>query len=92
MTKKRQNLIVLVIVGFIAALVSIVISGAIFGTPQSHPIKVPVVEPISPTFPDVQHDSNYTTFLNSNALDPTQLIQIGNSNNSTPFQGGSTSF
>jgi hypothetical protein len=90
MTKKRQNLVVLIVVGLIAAMISVVVSGAIFGTPQSRPIKVPVVEPISSTFPDVQHDTNYTSFLNAKALDPTQLIQIGNSNNSAPFQGGSS--
>lgn len=92
MSKKRQNIVILVIVGLIAAMVSIVISGAIFGTPQNNPIKVPVVDPISPSFPDVQHDSNYTSFLNNKALDPTQLIQIGNNQNTAPFQGGSASF
>ncbi len=92
MTKKRQNMIVIIFVALIAAMISIVVSGAIFGTPQSRPIKVPVVDKISPTFPDVQHDSTYTSFLNTNALDPTQLIQIGNSNNQSPFQGGGTSF
>jgi hypothetical protein len=92
MTKKRQDLIVIVIVGLIAALISIVVSGAIFGTSKSRPIKVPVVDKISPTFPDVEHDSNYTSFLNNKALDPTQLIQIGNNQNTAPFQGGGTSF
>lgn len=90
MTKKKQNLVVLAIVAFIAAIISIAVSGAVFGTPQSRPIKVPVVDNISPTFPDVQHDSTYTSFLNNKALDPTQLIQIGNSSNTTPFQGGSS--
>lgn len=92
MTKKRQNLVILIVVGLIAAMISIVISGAIFGTPDRNPIKVPVVDKISPTFPDVQHDSAYTSFLNDKALDPTQLIQIGNSNNTAPFQGGGNQF
>lgn len=93
MTKKRQNLIILMVVGIIAALISIVISGAIFGSSKNNPIKVPVVDPISSSFPDVQHDSSYTSFLNNKALDPTQLIQIGNNKNNAPFQGGgNTSF
>lgn len=92
MTKKRQNLIILVAAGLIAAIVSILVSGAIFGSPKSKPIKIPVVNKISPTFPDVQHDSNYTSFLNSKALDPAQLIQIGNNKNTAPFQGGDSSF
>lgn len=86
MTKKRQNQVVILMVAFIAAIISIIISNAIFGTSASHRIKVPVVDKISPTFPDVQHDSDYTSFFNNNALDPTQLIQIGNNNNTAPFQ------
>ena len=92
MTKKRQNLVILIIVGLIAAMISIVVSGTIFGSPQRTPIKIPIVDKISPTFPDVQHDSNYTSFLNNKAIDPTQLIQIGNNQNTNPFQGGGSSF
>lgn len=85
---KRQSLIVLSCVAVIAAIIAVVVSNAVFGTPQSKPIKVPVVSPINSSFPDIQHDPNYTSFLNSQALDPTQLIQIGGNNNTTPFQGG----
>ncbi len=84
---KRQNLIILGGVAVLAAIIAIVASNAVFGTPQSKPIKVPVVNNINSSFPDVQHDPAYTSFLNGQALDPTQLIQSGGGN-PTPFQGG----
>lgn len=84
---KRQNLIILGLVALIAAVVAVAVSNAVFGTPQSKPIKIPVVYKINSTFPDVQHDTDYTSFLNAQALDPTQLIQSGGGN-PTPFQGG----
>ena len=84
---KRQNLIILIAVAVISALLATIISNALFGTPQSKPIKVPVVNKISSSFPDVNNDNNYKSVFNTQALDPTQLIQIGGSGNSTPFQG-----
>lgn len=83
---KQKDLLLIGLVAFIAAILSFVISGAIFGSPKKNPIKVPVVTPISTNFPDVQNDQSYQSFFNSKALDPTQLIQIGNNNNTSPFQ------
>jgi hypothetical protein len=45
----------------------------------------PVVEKIPSSLPDVKNDSNYNSFINSNALDPTQPVQIGNTQNKNPF-------
>jgi len=73
-------------VAFIAAIFSFIISGVIFGSPQKNAIKVPVVTPITSTFPSPQTDSSYKTFFNNKAFNPTQLIQIGGNNNTTPFQ------
>lgn len=78
-------MLVIGLVGFVAIIISFVVSGAIFGNAKKNAIKVPVVTPISSTFPLPQTDNNYKSFFNSNALDPTQLIQIGNNNNQVPF-------
>ena len=86
---KRKDWLVIGLVAFIAAIFSFVLSGAIFGSPQKNPIKVPVVTPISSQFPVTQNDDNYKTFFNDKALNPTQLIKIGGSNNTTPFQNPS---
>jgi len=83
---KQKDLLLIGMVAFIAAILSFVLSDALFGSPKKNPIKVPVVQPISSNFPDVKNDQSYKSFFNSQALDPTQLIQIGNNNNTAPFQ------
>jgi hypothetical protein len=86
---KHKDLIIIGLTAFLAAILSFVISGILFGSPKKNPIKVPVVDKIEPTFPQVKTDTNYTSFFNNQALNPTQLIQIGGSSNNQPFQGGS---
>ncbi|HVS79126.1 MAG TPA: hypothetical protein VHD84_02465 [Candidatus Saccharimonadales bacterium] len=83
---KQKDLMVIGAVAFVAAIFSFVISDALFGSPQKNPIKVPVVTKIDSTFPDVKNNTAYQSFLNGQALNPTQLIQIGNNNNTAPFQ------
>jgi len=83
---KSKELAIIGGVAFVAAIFSFVLSGVIFGTPQRNPIKVPVVHKIDPSFPVVKSDSNYKTFFNEKALNPTQLIKIGNNKNKDPFQ------
>jgi hypothetical protein len=83
---KQKELMLIGAVAFIAVIISFILSGIIFGSPKKNPIKVPVVTPISSNFPSPQTDSNYKKFFNGNALNPTQLIQIGGSGNTVPFQ------
>jgi hypothetical protein len=84
---KRKELIVVVGVGVAAAIISFIVSGALFGSPNKNPIKVPVVNKISSDFPLPQTDDTYKKFFNSQANNPTQLIRIGGNNNTTPFRG-----
>ncbi len=86
---KRQDWLIIGGVGFLAAIISFVISGALFGSPQKNPIKVPVVNKISSDFPSPQTDDTYRTIFNPNAFNPTQLIKIGGGGNTTPFQNPS---
>jgi hypothetical protein len=81
---KRKDLTKVIFVAVIWGIFSVVASGIIFKSPVKN-AKVPVVKPISTSFPQVNTDSNYQAIFNNNALDPTQLIQIGNSQNNTPF-------
>lgn len=85
---KQKDWIIIGAVGFVSAIISILLSGVIFGSPKKHPIKVPEVTPISSEFPSPQTDDSYKVFYNDKALNPTQLIQIGGNNNKAPFQGG----
>jgi hypothetical protein len=84
---KREDIIKIGLVAGISAIISLFIAGAIFNSPTKHNQKVPVVTPISTSFPDVSNDPNYTGIFNNKALDPTQPVQIGNSQNSSPFTG-----
>jgi len=71
---------------FFAAVFAIIVSTVLFGGAQKR-IAVPQVEKISSDFPDVQNDPNYKAIFNSNALDPTQIIEINPGNNNNPFSG-----
>ena len=82
---KRNNRTLFIVVGTVAALLSLIISNHIFGSPAHHHLKAPTVETVSTAFPDIKNDSNYNAFLNSKALDPTQPVQIGNTQNTAPF-------
>jgi energy-converting hydrogenase Eha subunit A len=82
---RQKDIAVLVGVGVLAAIVSSIIASKVFTTPANRSTKVPVVTPISGTFPDVKNDSQYNTIFNSNAIDPTQLIKIGPNQNPQPF-------
>ena len=69
-------------------IIVLLISGAVFGNPKKNATKVPVVTPISSTFPLPQTDSKLiklSSIMNNALADPTQLIQIGNNNNQVPF-------
>ena len=82
---RQKDIAVLVLVGVTAAVISFLVAGAIF-SPKKYSSKVPVIQKIDPVFPDVKNDSAYNVFLNAQALDPTQPVQIGNSVNNVPFQ------
>lgn len=83
---KQKDIVALVFIALTAGIISMVISNSIFGAGQK-PSKVPIVQPLSADFPDVKNDPNYKAIFYNGALDPTQLIQIGNTQNTTPFNG-----
>lgn len=82
---KRKDIAVLVAIALVAGLFSMVISKSIFNSPAKRSAKVPVVEALDPSFPNAQTDPVYQSFFNSKALDPTQLIKIGDNQNPVPF-------
>jgi len=81
---KQKDIAVLVLVGFVAAIASFIVSGAIF-SPKKYSSSVPAVQKISKQFPDVKNDSAYSSFLDPSALDLTVPIETGNSQNTQPF-------
>ena len=79
---KQKDIALIIVAVFVSGVLSLVISNTLFASPKNRQEKVEVVEPISAEFK--QPDQEY---FNSNSLDPTQLITIGNNNNTQPFNG-----
>jgi hypothetical protein len=77
---KQKDVALIMVIAFISAVVSFLISNKIFVAPSNREQEVQVVNKISPSFQNL--DSKY---FNSNSIDPTQNTQIGNNNNQNPF-------
>jgi hypothetical protein len=81
---KQKDIALILVIVFISAVISLFVSKAIFAAPKSRQQQVEVVQPITSDFP--KPDSRY---FNSQASDPTQLITIGQNNNTSPFKASS---
>lgn len=82
---KKKDILYLTTTAFVAGVISFVLAGIIFKIPATRSAEVPVAQPITSSFPDVANNPAYKSFLNDKALDPTQPIQIGGGQNSSPF-------
>ncbi len=81
---KQKDLPIIIVVVFVSGVLSFFLSNMIFASSSSRQQKVDVVQSISSSFPTPD-----TAYFNSNAVDPTQLIQVGTNNNTNPFNGSS---
>lgn len=77
---KQKDIALLIVIMAISIMISIFTSKLFFTIPKSRSEQVDVVPVITSNFPIPN-----SRYFNSNSIDPTQLINIGNSNNSTPF-------
>jgi len=77
---KQKDIALIMVVVFISVIVSIFVSKALFASPKNRQQAVEVVDPISSSFQ--VPDSHY---FNSQSIDPTKLIKIGDSSNQNPF-------
>jgi hypothetical protein len=82
---RQKDIALILIIVFISAVVSLVISKSIFSSPKNREQQVEVVQPITADFP--QPDSRY---FNTSSFDPTQVINVGQNSNTNPFNGGSS--
>jgi hypothetical protein len=76
---KQKDVVTIIVITFISLVISIVASKLLF-SPQKNQLQVEVVPPISAAF-----SAPSSQFFNAQSIDPTQLIQIGNSANPNPF-------
>jgi hypothetical protein len=79
---KQKDIALIIVIVVISGVLSLFISRLLFATPADRAQQVEVVEQINSSFPTPD-----PTYFNSQSVDPTQLIQIGNNNNSNPFNG-----
>ena len=77
---KQKDIAVIIAVAFFAAVVSLLLTQTIFVSKDRKELTAETVEPISSQF----NEPDKAVF-NKDAINPTQLIQIGDSNNTSPF-------
>lgn len=80
---KQKDIITLIVTAFFSVVLSIIVSNLVFSKPSSIKQQVDVVPVVSTNFsiPNSQ-------FFNSKSIDPTQIINIGPSNNQQVFNAG----
>ncbi|HSX27277.1 MAG TPA: hypothetical protein VLG25_00675 [Patescibacteria group bacterium] len=77
---KQKDYALVAVVVVISIVFSAIISKLIFGSAKSRKTKVEVVNKISSQF-----DLPDKKYFNEASIDPTQIIQIGDNPNPTPF-------
>ncbi len=77
---QKKDMLTIIVVAIFAAVFSIIVSNIFFTSSKQRKLKAETVEPISTDF--TQPDP---AVFNDQAIDPTKLIQIGDSNNPEPF-------
>lgn len=77
---KQKDVVLIIVIAVISGVVSFLVSQWTFAKPADRQQKVEVVDVITSDFP--LPDDKY---FNARAVNPTQLIQIGDTNNPNPF-------
>jgi hypothetical protein len=81
---KQKDIALIIVIVFVSAVVSLLLSNAIFASPKDRKQEVEVVQPISPDLP--KPDPQY---FNNQAFDPTRTITIDKNANPNPFNSQS---
>jgi hypothetical protein len=77
---KQKDIALVLVVVIVSIVVALVVSRMIFSSPKNRQQTAEKVDKISPDFALPS-----TRYFNADSINPTQLIQIGNSNNPNPF-------
>ncbi len=81
---KQKDFALIILIAFVSAFMSFLVSNKVFVTPKTRQQKVEVVDNISASFE--KPDSKY---FNETSIDPAQNSQIGINDNQNPFNGTS---
>ncbi len=77
---KQKDIALIIVIAFISGLISFFLSGLLITNSENRSEEVEVVEAISGNL--TEPDARY---FNAQAINPTQLIQIGDSDNQQPL-------
>ena len=79
---KQKDIALIIVIVFMSGVISFLASQWVFARPADRQQKAEVVDVITSDFPPPD-----TKYFNTTSINPTQLIQIGNSSNPNPFGG-----
>jgi hypothetical protein len=82
---KKNDFAILAVIIIISSVFAYILAGSLIGGPKKHDKQTEVVDKIQATFPDVAGNA-FTKFYNKNALNPTQIVTIGDGSNTSPFK------
>jgi len=84
---KRKDIVLIVVVTIVAGVFALLISNVLISSPNKRKERVEVVEAISSEFKDPKNNGDLKNYLNAQSIDPTRIIQIGDTLNQKPFNG-----
>jgi len=78
---KQKDIALIIVVSFISAVLSFFLSNALISSPENRQQEVGIVDPITAEFNEAPK-----RYFNEKAVNPTQLIRIGDTNNLNPLR------
>ena len=81
---KQKDIALIIIIAALSAVISFVVSGKVFVTPNNRQQQVQKTDAINTSF--VLPDEKY---FNTESINPAQTIQLGSNSNPNPFNGTS---
>jgi hypothetical protein len=79
---KQKDIAIIVAVAVFSGIISFVLSGFLFASPEKRSQEVEQIDAISSDFPKPSDK-----YFNSESVNPAQPVEIGTSNNPNPFTG-----
>lgn len=80
---KQKDIALIAVIAIVSGVISFLVSGMIFSKPADREQKAEKVDVITSEF-----SLPSSKYFNSQSIDPTQLIQIGDNDNPNPFVSG----
>jgi hypothetical protein len=81
---KQKDWALVLVMGFVGAVVSLLVSNMLFASPKNRQQSAEIVDPITANFP-----APSSKYFNPSAVNPTLPVQVGGSTNSNPFNSPS---